>query len=85
MLFLYSFYSYLKKKIVIFFSFSIYIYIYIHYTHTQSALQKYWNSKDTIALLAVESRHLQKVLGKVIFKKHYNIALLPKKATNYVT
>ncbi len=24
-----------------------------------SALQKYWNSKDKIALLAVESRHLQ--------------------------
>ncbi len=24
-----------------------------------SALHKYWNSKDKIALLAVESRHLQ--------------------------
>ncbi len=36
----------------------IYIYIYI-YIHTYSALQKYWNSKDKIALLAVESRHLQ--------------------------
>ncbi len=33
----------------------IYIYIYILY----SALHKYWNSKDNIALLAVESRHLQ--------------------------
>ncbi len=30
----------------------IYIYIY-------SALHKYWNSKDKIALLAVESRHLK--------------------------
>ncbi len=28
-------------------------------THTYSALHKYWNSKDKIALLAVESRHLQ--------------------------
>ncbi len=34
------------------------IYIYI-YTHTYSPLHKYWNSKDTIAQLAVESRHLQ--------------------------
>ncbi len=32
----------------------IYIYIYI-----QSALQKYWNSKVKIVLLALESRHLQ--------------------------
>ncbi len=40
------------------FSLSLYIYIYIH-THTYSALQKYWICKDKIALLAVESRHLQ--------------------------
>ncbi len=33
------------------------IYIYILYIY--SALHKYWNSKDKIALLAVESRHLQ--------------------------
>ncbi len=32
--------------------------VYI-YTHTHSALHKYWNSKVKIALLAVESRHLQ--------------------------
>ncbi len=36
--------------------FCVCVYIYI-YTH--SALQKYWKSKDKIALLAVESRHLQ--------------------------
>ncbi len=41
------------------------IYTYTKHTHTHththrhSALQKYWNSKDKIALLAVESRHLQ--------------------------
>ncbi len=33
---------------------STFIFLYIY-----SALQKYWNSKDKIALLAVESRHLQ--------------------------
>ncbi len=32
----------------------VYKYIYIH-----SVLQNYWNSKYKIALLAVESRHLQ--------------------------
>ncbi len=37
---------------------NIYIYIYI-YIYTYSALHKYWDSKDKIALLAVESRHLQ--------------------------
>ncbi len=36
----------------------IYIYIYI-YIYTHSALQKNCNSKDKIALLAVESRYLQ--------------------------
>ncbi len=37
-----------------------YTYIYIHtHTHTHSALQKYWNSKGKIALLAVESRDLE--------------------------
>ncbi len=36
------------------------IYTYIHtYIHTYSALHKYCKCKDTIALLAVESRHLQ--------------------------
>ncbi len=29
------------------------------YIYTYSALHKYWDSKDNIALLAVESRHLQ--------------------------
>ncbi len=29
------------------------------YCYTYSALQKYWKSKDKVALLAVESRHLQ--------------------------
>ncbi len=45
---------------------TIYIYIYICvymyvcvYIYIYSALQKYWNSKDTIALLDDESRHLQ--------------------------
>ncbi len=29
-----------------------------------SALQKYWNSKDKIPLLAVESRHLKKMIKR---------------------
>ncbi len=41
----------------------VYVYIYIYdifqYVCVYSALQKYWNSKETNALLAVESRHLQ--------------------------
>ncbi len=35
----------------------MYIYIYI-YIYIYSPLHKYWNSKDKIALLAVESRLL---------------------------
>ncbi len=49
----------------------IYIYIInIHSTHTYSALQKYWNGKYKMALLAVESRHLQ-----IWFKDEYETKL----------
>ncbi len=46
----------------------IYIYIYIY-----SALQKYWNSKDKIALLAVESIHLQILLKKLYSRNCHQI------------
>ncbi len=36
----------------------VYVYIYV-YMYVCIALQKYWNSKVKIVLLAVESRHLQ--------------------------
>ncbi len=52
----------------------IYIYlINIHSTHTYSALQKYWNGKYKMALLAVESRHLQ-----IWFKDEYETKLQKK-------
>ncbi len=51
---------------------SIYIYIYIY---TYSALRKYWNSKDKIALLAVESRHLQIWLKDEYETKLQNVKL----------
>ncbi len=35
------------------------IHFFIDSTNIYSALHKYWNSKAKIALLAVESRHLQ--------------------------
>ncbi len=38
--------------------FPLYVYVCI-YVYKHRALQKYWNSKDKITLLAVESRHLQ--------------------------
>ncbi len=44
-----------KKKSVDIYTVYIYIYIYIY---IYSALYKYWNSKDKIALFAVESRNL---------------------------
>ncbi len=56
------------------FSLSFYIYIYI-YIYIYSALQKYWNSKDNIALLAVESRHLQIWLKDEYETKLQNVKL----------
>ncbi len=61
-------YPNMNKFIVIYvWIYTLYIYIYIYmcvcvcvYMYVCiyiSALQKYWNSKDKIALLAVESRH----------------------------
>ncbi len=50
--FIYTENVHMCKKNKFFLQIKQYIYIY-------SALQKYWNSKDKIALLAVESNHLQ--------------------------
>ncbi len=49
----------------------VYVYIYTVY----SALQQYWNSKDKIALLAVELRQLQIWLKDEYKTKLQNVTL----------
>ncbi len=47
-------------------------------TGSYSALHKYWNSKDKIALLAMESRHLQ-----ILLKDEYETKLQIQNVTFY--
>ncbi len=63
-----------KKKIYIYTEYILYIYKYTYiYIYIYSSFHKYWNSRDKIALLAVESRHLQ-IWLKIYMRQNYRMS-----------